>query len=101
MAEQKTHDELNDYAGGWISERKGTDVPQFLKYCYIVIALGVFIYCLRYINGAIHNATNGELVRQFDAMTSSANGFMYFVAALIAIYAIITVIFAFRKPHQD
>ena len=101
MAEQKKtdEDELEDIAGGWIQERKGTDVPKFLKYCYILIALGVFIYILRYINGAINNATNGALVRQFDAATSSANGFMYFVAALVAVFAIITVVFAFRKVH--
>ena len=99
MSEQKAHEELNDYAGGWIQERKGTDVPPFLKYCYIVIAVGVFIYCIRYINGAVNETPRGELVRQFDAMTSSANGFMYFVAALVAIYAIITVIFAFKKTH--
>ena len=99
MAEQKKHEELHEYAGGWIQERKGTDVPVFLKYSYIVIALGVFIYCIRYINGAVNDTPRGMLVRQFDAATSSANGFMYFVAALIAIYAIVTVIVAFRKPH--
>ena len=99
MAEHKHSEELEDIAGGWIQERKGTDVPKFLKYCYIVIAVGPFIYCLRYINGAINNAANGALVRQFDAATTSANGFMYFVAALIAIYAVITIAFAFRKVH--
>ena len=100
MAEQKHSEELEDIAGGWIQERKGTDVPQFLKFCYIVIGLGVFIYCLRYINGAVNNATNGALVRQFDAATTSANGFMYVVAALILLYVVLTVIFAFRKVQH-
>ena len=99
MAEQKPKEELNDYAGGWIQERKGTDIPGFLKFCYIVISLGVLTYFLTYINGAVNDTPRGELVKQFNAMTSSASGFMYFVAALIAIYAIITIIFAFKKSH--
>jgi len=100
MAEQKHTEELEDIAGGWIQERKGTGVPPFLKFCYIVITLGVLVYAMRYINGAINNATNGSLVRQFDAATTPANGLMYFVEALIAIYAIITIIFAFRKVQH-
>lgn len=99
MAEQKPNEELNDYAGGWIQERKGTEIPGFLKFSYIVIALGVFIYVVSYINGVVNDTPRGMLVRQFDSMTTPANGFMYFVAALIAIYAIITVIFAFKKSH--
>ena len=100
MAEQKHNEELEDIAGGWIQERKGTDVPPFLKFCYIVIGLGVFTYCLRYINGAVNNEKNGALVRQFDAATTPANGFMYLVAALILIYVAIMVIFAFRKVQH-
>jgi len=99
MSEQKPNEELHDYAGGWIQERKGTEIPTFLKFSYIVIALGVFLYVVTYINGVVNDTPRGELVKQFNAMTSSANGFMYFVAALVAIYAIITVIFAFKKSH--
>lgn len=100
MAEQKHTEELEDIAGGWIQERKGTDVPPFLKFCYIIIGLGVFIYVLRYINGAVNNATNGALVRQFDAATTPANGFMYVVAALVLIYVVTTVVIAFRKVQH-
>ena len=101
MAEKKSNEEFVDYAGGWIQERKGTDIPGFLKFCYIVIAVGVLGYCVAYINGVVNDTPRGELVKQFDSMTTPANGFMYFVAALIAIYAIITIIFAFKKPHHD
>jgi hypothetical protein len=99
MAEQKHNEELEDIAGGWIQERKGTGVPTFLKFCYIVIAAGVLTYCLRYINGAVNDSPRGQLVAQFDRATTSANGFMYFVALLIAIFAVVTVVFAFRKVH--
>jgi len=34
-------------------------------------------------------------------VTQSSSGFMYFVAALIVIFAIITVKFAFSKSHED
>ena len=99
MAEQKPPEELNDYAGGWITERKGTGVPAFLKLTYVVVAIGVISYLFIYMNGEVNNDTRGALVRQFDAMTSTANGFMYFVIALVMVFAIITVVFATRKAH--
>ena len=99
MADKKPTEELEDYAGGWITERKGTDIPAFLKFCYVVIVAGVISYFFIYMNGEVNHETRGALVRQFDSFTTPANGFMYFVVALIAIYAIITVLFAFRKAH--
>ena len=100
MADKKPDEELEDYAGGWITERKGTNIPKFLILCYVVIAGGVFAYFLLYTNGDVSSGTpRAALVRQFDSFTTPANGFMYFVAALVAIYAIITVLFALRKAH--
>jgi hypothetical protein len=52
-------------------------------------------------NGEVDHATRGTFVRQFNAATQSSSGFMYFVAALIAIFAIITIKFAFSKSHED
>jgi ABC-type glucose/galactose transport system permease subunit len=100
MADKKPTEELEDYAGGWITERKGTGIPAFLKLTYIVVTLGVLVYFVLYINGDTSSDTpRAALVRQFDSFTTPANGFMYFVIALVAIYAIITVLFAFRKAH--
>ncbi len=101
MAEPKVSNEIKDYAGGWITERKGTDVPKFLKFAYIVIAGGVLAYFFIFMFGEVDHATRGTLVRQLNSVTQSSHGLMYFVAALIVIYAAITIIFAFRKPHQD
>ena len=42
MSDEKK--ELKDYAGGWITERKGTDVPGFLKLAFPVIGLGCVAY---------------------------------------------------------
>ena len=42
MAEEKKESaELHEYAGGWMTERKGTDVPIFLKVVSPIIATEV------------------------------------------------------------
>lgn len=101
MAETKTTNEIKNYADGWITEKKGTDVPAFLKYAFIVIAGGCLAYFLIFMNGEVNHSTRGHLVRQINSVTQSSPGFMYFVAALIAIYGVITVVFAFKKFHED
>ena len=40
MTEEKKS-ELKEYADGWITERKGTEIPGFLKLAYPVIVLAV------------------------------------------------------------
>lgn len=101
MAETKPSNEIRNYADGWITEKKGTDVPTFLKFAYIVIAGGCLAYFLIFMNGEVDHATRGALVRQLNAATHSSSGFMYFVAALIAIFAIVVFKFAFSKFHED
>jgi H+/Cl- antiporter ClcA len=101
MAETKVANDVKEYADGWINERKGTDVPTFLKFAYIVIAAGVIGYLFLYINGDVSNSGRGELVRQFDQATQYSPAFMYLVIAMVAIFAIIVVAFAFRKFHED
>ena len=101
IEESKESKDIKSYADGWIQERKDTEVPTFLKFAYIVIAGGLLAYLLLFMNGEVDHATRGALVRQFNAVTQSSSGFMYFVAALIVIFAIITVKFAFSKSHQD
>ena len=101
MTESKATNELKDYAGGWIQEKKNTDAPAFLKFAFIVIAAGCLAYFLIFMNGEVNHSTLGALVRQFNSVSQSSSGFMYFVAALIVIFAIITVKFAFSKFHED
>jgi SNF family Na+-dependent transporter len=101
MPDPKAPEEIKELAGGWITERKNTDIPAFLKLCYIVIGGGVLFYILYFMNGEINHSTRGNLVRQMNAHTQGSNGFMYFVAALVLIYLIIAVVFAFRKTHED
>ena len=37
MNEKQQKEEVKEYAEGWISERKGTDVPGFLKAAYVTL----------------------------------------------------------------
>jgi hypothetical protein len=101
MSEQKPNDGIKEYAEGWISERKGTDVPTFLKVAYVVIAGGAIFYFIKYMFGEVDHESRGSLVRAFNDATQSSSGLMYGVVALIIIYAIILAIFAFGKVHED
>jgi hypothetical protein len=52
-------------------------------------------------NGEINHSTRGPLVQQLNAVTGSANGFMYMVAGLIVIYAIILFAFVYKKSDHE
>ena len=52
-------------------------------------------------NGEVNHSDRGVLVRQFNAVSQSAPGFMYLVIAMTAIFAVIVIAFAFKKFHQD
>lgn len=99
MSEEK-NEELKEYADGWITERQGTDAPMFLKAAYIVITLGTLSYLFMYMNGEVDNETRGPLVQAFNKVTGTADGFMYFVIALVVIYAIILLAFVWGKAKH-
>lgn len=101
VVEKEEKTEIQNYADGWITERKGTGVPAFLKFAYMVIALGVIGYLFFYMNGEVNHSDRGALVRQFNQVTQSSPGFMYTVIAMVVIYAIIVVAFAFKAVHKD
>ena len=88
---------LKEYAGGWINEREGTTVPNFLKLAYVVIAASCIAYFLMYMYGDVNQSDRGSLVRAMNAATEASGSLMYAVAALIVIYGIIVVIFSFGK----
>jgi hypothetical protein len=91
---------LHEIAGGWILERKGTDVPGFLKATYIVVAFSCIAYSIWWANGDAGDSERGHLVQQFNAATQFSSGFMWFVTALTVIFALILFKFAFTK-HKD
>jgi len=98
---EKPTTELKEYAGGWITERKGTSIPPFLKLAYPIIAIAAFAYLFLFINGEVNHSTRGSLVRQLNAVTGSANPFMYVVAGLIAIFGIVLLVFVYGKSSHE
>ena len=101
MAEKNEQTEIKEYADGWITERKGTDVPPFLKFAFIVISLGTLCYFFLYMYGETTHSDRGALVRQFNEATGASPILMYAVAGLAIIFGIVVVAFAFRKFHED
>jgi hypothetical protein len=101
MSTEPTKQDLHEYADGWITERKGTKIPGFLKLAYPVIALSCLAYLFLYMNGEINHSTRGTFVRQLNAVTGNANGFMYVVAALIVIFAVILLAFVLGKHANE
>ncbi len=99
MADEKQG--IKDYAGGWITERTGTDVPAFLKFAFIVIGLGCVAYFIVYMNGETTHPDRGALVQKFNAATESSPAFMWAVAAMALVFVVIVAWFAFRRFHED
>lgn len=95
------NEEIKEYAEGWITERKGTEVPTFLKFAYIIIIGGCLAYLVMFMNGETGHAERGPLVQLFNQVSPPANGVMYLVVGLAVLYMIILVSFAFKKFHED
>lgn len=99
MTEEKKQ-ELTEYADGWITERKGTGIPGFLKLAYPIILIAVIAYLFMFMNGEVTHSTRGSLVQQLNAVTGNANTFMYVVMALIAAYVVVLLAFVFKKSDH-
>mgnify|MGYP005811684015 CR=1 FL=1 len=101
MTEKKPQPEIEtkDYAGGWITEKKGTDVPGFLKLAFPIIGLFCAGYLIVFMNGETTHSDRGALVQAFNRATTGADSFMYVVEALALVFVVIVVSFAFRKSH--
>jgi len=95
---EPTKETIHEYAGGWITERTGTDVPPFLKFAFIAIAAGCIAYFFIYMYGEVNHSDRGALVRALNAATEASAVFMYIVVTLIVVYGIIVVAFSFRSP---
>ncbi|HUJ22714.1 MAG TPA: hypothetical protein VLX58_14375 [Bryobacteraceae bacterium] len=99
--ETKARNDLTEYAGGWITERKGTEVPGFLKLAIVVITGGALAYFFLYMYGETRNEERGALVQQLNAATQSSVAFMYLIAAMIILFAVIVAVFALRKSQHQ
>ena len=97
----KKNEELTEYAGGWMTERKGTEVPGFLKLAFPVIGLGATSYFILYMNGEVSHDERGPLVRLFNQSTTSADGLMYVVAAMALVFVVTVILFSIRKSKHE
>jgi len=97
----QNNEEIKEYAEGWITERKGTEVPTFLKFAYIIIVGGCLAYLVMFMNGETGHAERGPLVQLFNQVSPPANGVMYLVVGLGVVYMLILISFAFKKFHED
>ena len=61
MSENK---DVHELAGGWITERKGTKIPGFLKLTYVGFCVFGLVYLYRYWAGEVAHESRGPLVRQ-------------------------------------
>lgn len=100
MASKEAPVEVKDYAGGWISERKGTPIPTFLKAVYLLWAIGTVSYLIIYMYGEVSHADRGPLVRQFNTVTDTSESLMYMVAAMAAVFFSLLIAFALREPKE-
>lgn len=101
MNKNGQNEDLKDYADGWMTERKGTDAPGFLKLAFPVIGLGCVAYLVMQIFGDVAHDTRGSLVKQFNLVSQTSPVLSYTVALLGLIYVVAVVVFALQKPHED
>jgi hypothetical protein len=99
--QHKEPEDLKSYADGWMTERKNTDVPGFLKLAIPVIALCATAYIVLQMYGDIHHATRGPLVEQFNKVSKASPGMTYVTAALALGYAVIVAAFTLRPFKED
>jgi hypothetical protein len=93
--------ELKDYAGGWIQERKGTDAPAFLKFAFPVIGLFCVAYLVVFMVGEVDHVDRGPLVKALNDATTTSPMLMYIIAILALVYVVSVVAFAIRKFKED
>ena len=94
---EPTNTKIKEYAGGWITERVGSEIPPFLKLSYIVIAAGCVAYFLLFMYGETGHPDRGVLVQALNAATQASAGLMYAVAGMIVVFGVIVVAFSFGK----
>lgn len=97
----ETHEnpDLENYAGGWITERKHTNVPPFLRATYIVVGICAVSYLVVQMYGDVSHPDRGSLVEQFNRATMTSPGLMYAIAALAAAFFLAVILFAFRAEE--
>jgi hypothetical protein len=99
MSENK---DIHELAGGWITERKGTPIPAFLKLAYVGFCAFGLVYLYRYWAGEVAHGTRGPLVQaqnQIMQVPGTAWHAVIYVC-LVAFVALLTW-YAFFRRSED
>jgi hypothetical protein len=100
---QKEQGELHELAGGWITERRGTPIPGFLKLAYVGFSVFGLAYLFQYAMGEVDHATRGPLVQQFNAITDKPSSlWLGALAVIIGLFVVGLLWYALvRKGEAD
>jgi hypothetical protein len=101
MSENK--DTIHELAGGWITERKGTAIPAFLKLAYVGFCLFGLVYLHRYWSGEVGHDTRGPLVQaQNRFMQTPGSAWHAVIFSCLGAFAAGLVWYAFfRRSEGD
>ena len=91
---------IKEYADGWITEKDGTEVPNFLKLAYVIIIAATLTYFLIFMYGEVNDPDRGRLVRALNDVTQASGSLMYAVAGMIVVFGVVVVAFSFRKSNH-
>jgi hypothetical protein len=102
MSAKKDDFPVHELAGGWITERKGTPVPGFLKLAYVFFCLFGLGYLFLWFQGETGHATRGALVETFN-LTSPPPSLIWagVLAAVLLVYVIGLLRYAFTAKEEE
>lgn len=87
MTNKPEDGEIHELAGGWITERKGTKIPGFLKLAYVGFCLFGLYYLFAYWMGETTHSTRGALVTEFNqTVVAPASWWHYLLATILTVF---------------
>ena len=99
MSENK---DVHQLAGGWITEKKGTPIPAFLKLAYVGFSLFGLVYLYRYWSGEVAHETRGPLVQQANQiMQTPGTAWHAFIYVCLAAFVLVLTWYAFLRRAED
>jgi len=102
MSTKPEKEELHEIAGGWITERKGTPIPMFLKLAYVGFCAFGLYYMVVYWTGETTHPTRGALVTQFNSVLQAPAGWWHIVlVAILATFVAGLLWFAFVSKDEE
>lgn len=100
---EKEKVEVKELAGGWITERKGTPIPAFLKLAYLGFSLFGVAYLFLYKMGEEGHASRGALVKEANQVMQAPPGpWIALLAACLIVFIGGLWYYAFASgPEED